>query len=71
VDLTRDSEVHGPSSPLSPLAKQLQDPEGISLGTIPTARRAPMRGCLAYENLTMLEKLDVSLVLMKVLRDVD
>lgn len=62
VDLGRDSKVHRPLGfPLSILADNFQEPEGNPPHTTSTAHPPPLRGCPAYENLTVREKLDVSL----------
>ena len=61
VDLSRDSEVHRPLClPLSILTEKSQEQRGNSPHTTSTVHPPPLRGCPAYENLTVREKLDVS-----------
>lgn len=62
VYLGRDSEVHQPVClPLSMPTEESQEPEELSPHTASTAHSLPLTGCPAYENLTVREKLDVSL----------
>jgi len=62
VYLSRDSEVHRPLGlPLSILADNFQELEENPPHTTSAAHPPPLRGCPAYENLTVREKLDVSL----------
>ena len=59
-DLTRDSEVPRSTSPPSSkfANKKAQEPEEVPPDATSVTR---LKGCPAYENLTMVEKLDVSL----------
>jgi len=62
VGLARDSEVHQSFClPLGMLTKKSQEPEEIYPRSASAARPSPLRGCPAYENLAVREKLDVSL----------
>lgn len=60
--LSRDSEVRLLLwVPLGMPTERSQEPEEVSPHTSATARPLPLRGCPAYEKLTVREKLDVSL----------
>ena len=62
VDLSRDFEVHRPLGlSLAILTENFQEPGDKPPHNTSIAHPPPLRGCPAYENLTIREKLDVSL----------